>query len=242
MASTIRPRRSVLYMPGSNARALEKGRTLAADGLILDMEDAVAPDAKQTAREQITAAIAEGGYGMRELIVRTNGLDGPWGEDDLKAAAKMGAHAVLLPKVESKAMVDDAIKILDAAGAPKALPIWAVRVLAAVLALAVLVLTVAVAVLLPHIPRLARAAADMPAGSVLFWMGGTLHGAGANVSEDHRFGLILSYSVGWLRQEENQFLSISPETVSNLSPELQAMTGREPHEALGLFDPRVIPV
>ena len=125
MASTIRPRRSVLYMPGSNARALEKGRTLAADGLILDMEDAVAPDAKQTAREQITTAIAEGGYGMRELIVRTNGLDGPWGEDDLKAAAKMGAHAVLLPKVESKAMVDDAIKILDAAGAPKDLPIWA---------------------------------------------------------------------------------------------------------------------
>ena len=125
MATTVRPRRSILYMPGSNARALEKGRTLAADGLILDMEDAVAPDAKQTAREQITAAIAEGGYGMRELIVRTNGLDTPWGEDDLKAAAKMGAHAVLLPKVESKAMVDQAIAILDAAGAPKDLPIWA---------------------------------------------------------------------------------------------------------------------
>ena len=125
MALTIRPRRSVLYMPGSNARALEKGRTLAADGLILDMEDAVAPDAKQTAREQITAAIKEGGYGARELIVRTNGLDGPWGEDDLKAAAKMGAHAVLLPKVESKAMIDKAIAILDAAGAPKDLPIWA---------------------------------------------------------------------------------------------------------------------
>ncbi|MEQ9557601.1 MAG: CoA ester lyase [Rhodospirillales bacterium] len=125
MAPSIRPRRSVLYMPGSNARALEKGRSLAADGLILDMEDAVAPDAKQTARDQITAAIAEGGYGGRELIVRTNGLDGPWGEDDLKAAAKMGAHAVLLPKVESKAMVDQAIAILDAAGAPKDLPIWA---------------------------------------------------------------------------------------------------------------------
>lgn len=125
MALTIRPRRSVLYMPGSNARALEKGRTLTADGLILDMEDAVAPDAKQTAREQITAAIKEGGYGARELIVRTNGLDGPWGEDDLKAAAKMGAHAVLLPKVESKAMVDKAIAILDTAGAPKDLPIWA---------------------------------------------------------------------------------------------------------------------
>ncbi|MAN81144.1 MAG: CoA ester lyase [Magnetovibrio sp.] len=125
MALTIRPRRSVLYMPGSNARALEKGRSLAADGLILDMEDAVAPDAKQTARDQITAAIAEGGYGGRELIVRTNGLDGPWGEDDLKAAAKMGADAVLLPKVESKAMVDEAIAILDAAGAPADLPIWA---------------------------------------------------------------------------------------------------------------------
>jgi len=125
MAPSIRPRRSVLYMPGSNARALEKGRSLAADGLILDMEDAVAPDAKQTARDQITAAIKEGGYGGRELIVRTNGLDGPWGEDDLKAAAKMGAHAVLLPKVESKAMVDQAIAILDAAGAPADLPIWA---------------------------------------------------------------------------------------------------------------------
>jgi citrate lyase subunit beta/citryl-CoA lyase len=112
-------------MPGSNARALEKGRSLAADGLILDMEDAVAPDAKQTARDQITSAIKEGGYGGRELIVRTNGLDGPWGEDDLKAAAKMGADAVLLPKVESKAMVDQAIAILDGAGAPADLPIWA---------------------------------------------------------------------------------------------------------------------
>ncbi|PIW26711.1 MAG: CoA ester lyase [Rhodospirillales bacterium CG15_BIG_FIL_POST_REV_8_21_14_020_66_15] len=125
MAPTIRPRRSVLYMPGSNARALEKGRTLAADGLILDMEDAVAPDAKQTAREQIAAAIREGGYGRRELIVRTNGLDTAWGEDDLKAAARMGAHAVLLPKVESKAMVDRALAILDGAGAPGNLPVWA---------------------------------------------------------------------------------------------------------------------
>lgn len=125
MARQVRPRRSVLYMPGSNARALEKGRALPADGLILDMEDAVAPDAKATAREQITAAIAQGGYGGRELVVRTNGLDGPWGEDDLKSAAKMGAHAVLLPKVESKQMVLDAIAILDAAGGPADLPIWA---------------------------------------------------------------------------------------------------------------------
>ena len=125
MAFTARPRRSVLYMPGSNARALEKGRALAADGLILDMEDAVAPDAKATARTQIAEAIAAGGYGRRELIVRTNGLDSSWGEDDLKAVATMGAHAVLLPKVESAAMVQDAIKVLDAVGGPADLPIWA---------------------------------------------------------------------------------------------------------------------
>ena len=85
-------------------------------------------------------------------------------------------------------------------------------------------------------------AAEMPAGSVLYWMGGTFHGAGANVSDTWRFGLILSYSVGWVRQEENQYLSIAPETVGKLSPELQALTGREAHDALGLFDPRVIPV
>ena len=100
---TARPRRSVLYMPGSNPRALEKARGLAADALIMDLEDAVAPDAKETARQQIAAALSEGGYGQRELIVRTNGLDSPWGEDDLKAVAGMGADAVLLPKVESQA-------------------------------------------------------------------------------------------------------------------------------------------
>lgn len=124
MATTARPRRSVLYMPGSNARALEKGRTLPADGLILDMEDAVAPDAKETARTQIKAALDAGGYGNREIIVRTNGLDSPWGEDDLKACAAMGADAVLLPKVESRDMVLNAIKVLDAAGGPADLPIW----------------------------------------------------------------------------------------------------------------------
>ena len=86
------------------------------------------------------------------------------------------------------------------------------------------------------------AAAEMPAGSVLYWMGGTFHGAGANVSDSRRFGLILSYSVGWVRQEENQYLSISPETVGMLSPELQALTRRDAHESLGIFDPRVIPV
>ena len=84
-------------------------------------------------------------------------------------------------------------------------------------------------------------AAEMPAGSVLYWMGGTFHGAGANVSKSRRFGIVLSYSVGWVRQEENQYLSITPETVATLSPELQALTGREIHASLGIFDPRVIP-
>jgi len=124
MPPTARPRRSVLYMPGSNARALEKGRTLGADGLILDLEDAVAPEAKQTGREQIATALREGGYGRRELIVRTNGLDSEWGRDDLIAMAKVGADAILLPKVESAQMVAEAEAILVDAGAPDDLAIW----------------------------------------------------------------------------------------------------------------------
>ncbi len=120
----IRPRRSVLYMPGSNARALEKGRSLKADGLILDLEDAVAPDAKTSARTQISEAIKQGGYGYRELIVRINGLDSPWGEADVKAVAACGADAILIPKVESKQMIEDVIALLDAGGGPKDLPIW----------------------------------------------------------------------------------------------------------------------
>ncbi len=119
-----RPRRSVLYMPGSNARALEKGRGLKADGLILDLEDAVTPDAKATARSQICDAVRQGGYGRRELIVRVNGLDSAWGEADLKAVALIGADAVLLPKIETKTMVEDAISVLDDAGAPPDLAIW----------------------------------------------------------------------------------------------------------------------
>ena len=87
MAATGRPRRSMLYMPGSNARALEKGRTLAADSLILDIEDAVAPDAKALARQQIADAVGAGGYGGREIVVRINPLDSPWGQDDLAAVA-----------------------------------------------------------------------------------------------------------------------------------------------------------
>ncbi len=124
MPKTARPRRSVLYMPGSNARALEKGRTLAADGLILDLEDAVAPDAKEMARGQIGASLKAGGYGARELIVRVNGLESPWGYDDIVAAAGFGADAILLPKVESAGAVHQAETIMEASGAPRALSVW----------------------------------------------------------------------------------------------------------------------
>jgi citrate lyase subunit beta/citryl-CoA lyase len=125
MSTHARPRRSILYMPGSNARALEKGRSLPADGLILDLEDAVAPDAKVGAREVIAAALADkGSYGRRELIVRINGLDTAWGEGDLVAMARVGADAILLPKVENAAMVQEAVETLDGAGAPGHLPVW----------------------------------------------------------------------------------------------------------------------
>ena len=119
MAATARPRRSVLYMPGSNARALEKGRSLPADALILDLEDAVAPDAKEAARGQIVEAVKAGGYGKRELIVRINALDSPWGHADLTAVATCGADAILLPKVESAAMVHDLEMQMVGAGAPE---------------------------------------------------------------------------------------------------------------------------
>jgi len=125
MNAPIRPRRSVLYMPGANARALDKARTLDADALILDLEDAVAPDAKAQARAQVAAALREGGYGRRECIVRVNALDTPWGMDDLRAIAQAGADAVLLPKVESPAQLASLAQALDAAGAPVDLPLWA---------------------------------------------------------------------------------------------------------------------
>ena len=111
-------------MPGSNARALEKGRTLAADALILDLEDAVAPDAKETARKQILDALAEGGYGQREILVRTNGLDSEWGHEDIAAMAKSGADAILLPKVESAETIRQVEETLADSGAPANLAIW----------------------------------------------------------------------------------------------------------------------
>ncbi|MDQ4136686.1 MAG: aldolase/citrate lyase family protein, partial [Pseudomonadota bacterium] len=95
----IRPRRSVLYMPASNARAIDKARSLPADGIIIDLEDAVAPEAKDAARAQVVAAVKQGGFGRREVVIRINGPDTPWGEDDVAAAAQAGAHAVLVPKV-----------------------------------------------------------------------------------------------------------------------------------------------
>jgi len=120
----VRPRRSALYMPGSNARALEKARGLPADMLILDLEDAVAPDAKEAARRQVTEALAAGGYGSRELVVRVNGLETPWGRDDIAAVARCRVDAVLLPKVENAATVRETADLLTQNGAPDALRIW----------------------------------------------------------------------------------------------------------------------
>ena len=120
----IRPRRSVLYMPGSNERALEKARSLPADGLILDLEDAVAPEAKALARRQVADAVKAGGFGRREVVVRVNGLDTEWVGDDIAAVANSGADAILFPKIQSAADVLQAILLLEKAGAPSALPIW----------------------------------------------------------------------------------------------------------------------
>jgi citrate lyase subunit beta/citryl-CoA lyase len=124
MMAGARLRRSVLFMPGANARALEKARGLPADALIFDLEDAVAPDAKAAARDAVAAALKQGGYGGRELILRVNALGTQWAEDDLKAAAQMKLDAVLLPKVESEAEPRRAEAILISAGAPKDLALW----------------------------------------------------------------------------------------------------------------------
>jgi citrate lyase subunit beta / citryl-CoA lyase len=124
MPATLRPRRSILYVPGSNPRAPEKARSLAADGLIVDLEDAVAAGAKEGARPIVAAALTEGGYAGRELKLRVNGIDTPWGHADLAAAATMPIHAVLLPKVESPDRVALAVSLLDALGAPDRLAVW----------------------------------------------------------------------------------------------------------------------
>ncbi|MGA7863792.1 MAG: aldolase/citrate lyase family protein, partial [Stellaceae bacterium] len=119
MPAAPRLRRSLLYMPGSNPRVLEKARALPADGLIFDLEDAVAPEAKESARAIVAAALAEGGYGGRELVLRVNTIDTPWGHADLAAAATMPIDAVLLPKVENPDRVALTVSLLDAFGAPE---------------------------------------------------------------------------------------------------------------------------
>ena len=120
----LRPRRSVLYMPAANDRALEKAKTIPADAIIFDLEDAVAPDAKAEARDKAVAAVRSGLYGDRELMIRCNGLDTQWGTDDILAAGAAGPAAVVIPKVDSVDDVDRVSARLDEAGAPATLMIW----------------------------------------------------------------------------------------------------------------------
>ena len=121
---SLRPRRSCLYMPGSNARALEKSRTLAADTLILDLEDAVAPDAKAMARNQVTDAVKAGGFGRREVVIRVNGLTTPWGAEDIIAAAQAAPDAILVPKVLTFGDVMMAVKAMREVGALETTWLW----------------------------------------------------------------------------------------------------------------------
>lgn len=125
MPAEARPRRSVLYMPGSKARALEKARSLPADALILDLEDAVAPSEKASARELVKAAVLEGGYGGREVAIRINGLDTPWGAADLVAACDAGPDAILVPKVETPELIAEVDARMTYHDAPEETAIWA---------------------------------------------------------------------------------------------------------------------
>ncbi|EON22662.1 Citryl-CoA lyase [Nocardioides sp. CF8] len=123
--TTFRPRRSVLYMPSSNAKALEKAKTLPVDGIIFDLEDAVAPDAKVDARAAAAAAVQSGAYGARELIIRVNGIGTEWHDADIAAAAAAGPDVVLVPKVNSAEEVHQLVAALEAAGAPEKTSLWA---------------------------------------------------------------------------------------------------------------------
>jgi citrate lyase subunit beta / citryl-CoA lyase len=124
MAPTLRPRRSALYLPGNNARALEKGKTLPADVLIFDLEDAVGPDAKADSRARVRDAVSSGGYQPREIVVRINGFGTQWHDDDLTAAARSGAHGVLVPKVERGEQVRSLVAALESLDAPTSLQLW----------------------------------------------------------------------------------------------------------------------
>lgn len=143
MIAPDRPRRSALYLPASNARAIAKARTLPADVIILDLEDAVAPEMKEEARAAALAAVAEGGFGHREVVIRANGLDTPWGADDLAAIAASKADAVLVPKVSGPADIDRCQAAL--AGADPAMQLWAM---------------IETCAAIPALPALAARAAD----------------------------------------------------------------------------------
>lgn len=121
----FRPRRSVLYMPGANARALEKAKAIPADCLILDLEDSVAPEEKETARDRVAAAVAAGGYGRREVIIRINGLFTPWGAEDMKMAAKASPDAVLVPKLNDANDLANAAQAFLGSGGGGQSRIWA---------------------------------------------------------------------------------------------------------------------
>jgi len=123
--SAIRPRRSVLYMPGANERALEKAKTIDADALILDLEDSVAPDAKAQARANVVACAQSGEYGHRELAIRVNSIGTEWHDDDVKAAAAAGPDAILVPKVESAEQVRQLVAAIEAGGARDHTQLWA---------------------------------------------------------------------------------------------------------------------
>ena len=123
--SEPRPRRSLLYVPGANARAIEKARTLACDGIIFDLEDSVAPGEKEAARARVAAAIAGGGYGRREIVVRVNALESPWGRADLAAIVPEAPDAILLPKVDAPDDLRDAAAHMEALGAAPDLRLWA---------------------------------------------------------------------------------------------------------------------
>jgi citrate lyase subunit beta / citryl-CoA lyase len=125
MTKTIRPRRSALYMPGSNQRALDKARELPVDAVIMDLEDSVAPDAKEAARTNVIAAIAAGGYEHREVIVRINGYGTPWWKDDLVAVATSGANALLAPKIGGADLLSKLGDLLAINGAPDEMRLWA---------------------------------------------------------------------------------------------------------------------
>lgn len=124
MTDDLRPRRSVLYMPAANERALEKAKTISADSIIFDLEDAVAPDAKTDARNRAVDAVRSGDYGSRELTIRCNGLDTEWGATDVAAAGAAAPSAVVIPKVDSIDMVNDVAALLDGADAPAGTMIW----------------------------------------------------------------------------------------------------------------------